>query len=81
MNYMDFLVKTLNEGRALGVGPRSTAGAVESAWGSHFIDDVHKRGRMMRRDYGLAEFSFRKDNNWICTGLGIQVHRLAHHGN
>lgn len=81
MNYIDFFRDALKLGLTLGVGPGSTAQTIESAWGSEFIEDVHKRGRMKRRDYGLAEFSFRKDVEWICTGFIIQAHRLATHGN
>lgn len=80
MNYIDFFRDALVLGRVLGIGPGSTEEAIESAWGSGFIEDVHKRRRMKRWDYGLAEFSFRNDAEWICTGFIIQAHRLAQHG-
>jgi hypothetical protein len=81
MNYINFLGDALVLGRVLGVGPGSTEDAIESAWGPASLEDVHKRGRMKRWDYGLAEFSFRKDSEWVCTGFMVQVHRLAYHGN
>jgi hypothetical protein len=81
VNYLDFLSVALVDGFALGVGLGATPTDVEAAWGKGFIDDLHKRGRIMRRDYGLAEFTFRKDGDWICSGIGVQVHRLAENGN
>lgn len=80
MNYIEFFRDALVLGRALGVGPGSTEEAIETAWGTGFMEDVHKRGRTKRWDYGLAEFLFKKDADWVCTGLIIQVHRLAQHG-
>jgi hypothetical protein len=81
MNYIDFLLDTLTTGSALGIRPGSTEETVESAWGSGFMEDVHKRRKMKRWDYGLAEFSFSRDPGWVCTGFTIQLHRLADHGN
>jgi hypothetical protein len=81
MNYLDFLRDALVLGRALDVGLGPTEEAIKSAWGAGFLEDVHKRGRMKRWDYGLAEFSFRNNTEWVCTGFIIQLHRLAHRGN
>ncbi len=75
MTDVDFYVDALLSGLICGVGPGSTAGEIEEALGSDFVDDARKQ--RMRRDYGLVEFHFnRRPPTWVCVGASIQVHRL-----
>jgi hypothetical protein len=80
MSYLDFLVDALAGVGMSAVGRGFTSSEIQACWGDEFFDDEHKSGRMMRRDYGLVEFSFArpgKADAWVCTGGVIQVHRLA----
>lgn len=80
MNYTDLLHEVLVERKVLGVGSGSTGAEVKSVWGSPPLEDVDKRRRWSRWDYGLTEFLFRPEDDWICTGFLIQLHRLAGSG-
>jgi hypothetical protein len=80
MSYLDFLVDALAGVGMSAVGRGFTSSDIQACWGDGFFDDEHKSGRMMRRDYGLVEFSFARRGRadaWVCTGGVIQVHRLA----
>jgi hypothetical protein len=57
-----------------------TPDEIADVFGSGFLDDVNKNKRMMRRDYGLVEFTFSRGARWACTGISIQLYRLARHG-
>jgi hypothetical protein len=73
---LEFYTDAILSSRVLDVGPGSAANEVEQALGPVYIDDARKK--TMRRDYGLVEAHFsRQENSWICFGLTIQVHRLA----
>ncbi|SOD67133.1 hypothetical protein SAMN06297387_1292 [Streptomyces zhaozhouensis] len=73
---LDFYVRTATRGTVCGLG----AGSLPTEWdlvlGGDCVDDVRK-GRM-RRDYGLLEASFlRREGEWQCTTVSVQVHRLV----
>lgn len=78
MTGFDFYVDVIAHGNVLGVGLDSSV----SDWGfmgDDYIDDIRKN--LMRRDYGLIELSFeKKDEEWFCFAISIQVHRLAVYG-
>jgi hypothetical protein len=44
-----------------------------------FIDELHGRrgSRLLRRDYGLFEATFSDEASWRCTGIIVEVNRLA----
>lgn len=80
MNYRNFLAEVLKEGLALGVGPGAAGGRIEEVWGVAPLEDVQKKGKMKRWDYGLAEFSLALGSDWFCSSYVVQLHRLARHG-
>jgi hypothetical protein len=45
-------------GRLAGVGRGALLEQAEAAFGADFLDDLHKRKRVLRRDYGLVELTF-----------------------
>ena len=67
-------------GRVLDTHPGMTPQEVEVVLGAGFVEDINKNKKMMRRDYGLIEFTFSRDNGWVCITISIQLHRLAYHG-
>ncbi|MEU5725925.1 hypothetical protein ABZ783_29450 [Micromonospora sp. NPDC047738] len=75
---LDFFVDVVVSGAVLGVGLTDSPGEVARTLGGDFAED---RGRaVMRRDYGLVEFSWARhpgSDSWQATGFIVQAHRLA----
>ncbi|WAL66853.1 hypothetical protein ORV05_03325 [Amycolatopsis cynarae] len=77
MSVPEFLAGFAMTGRIEGVGLDSTPDEWERQLGSDFVDD-HDR-KQFRRDYGLVELGFwREEGNWTCGLISVQVHRLWH---
>ncbi|GAA3861464.1 hypothetical protein [Streptomyces sedi] len=73
---LDFYVRTATRGTVCGLGAGSLPTEWEPVLGGDYVDDARK-GRM-RRDYGLVEVSFlRREGEWRCATVSLQVHRLA----
>jgi hypothetical protein len=77
VDYLDFLAAAAVDGRVLDLAKDVTPQQVEASLGADFIDDMGKRHRYFRRDYGLIEFAFARNVEWVCTNAIIQVHRLT----
>lgn len=75
---LDFFVDVAVTGAVLGVGLTDSPDEVARTLGEDFAED---RGRaVMRRDYGLVEFSWARrpgSDSWQATGFTVQAHRLA----
>ena len=80
MNYLEFFEDALKQGRVLGIAPQAVPVDVKAKFGNEFMEDMSKNRKVMRWDYGLIEFTFSRFEEWICTTISIQVHRLASHG-
>lgn len=79
MRVIDFLVDVLASGAVLGVGISDSPEEVARRLGEDFAEE-RRRGRL-RRDYGLAEFSWERPPGgaeWRPAGFAVQVHRLAY---
>ncbi|WP_283133673.1 hypothetical protein [Rhizohabitans arisaemae] len=74
MSDLDFYAQAATANVVLGVSLGSVPEEVQNRFGADFIDD--RRRGVLRRDYGLLEFSFFRDIDWKCGAIGIQVHRL-----
>jgi hypothetical protein len=75
--YLDLLATASVAGRFAGVGRGSLLAQAEAALGEDFLDDLHRKKRLLRRDYGLVELTFVRRPDWVCAAVSIQVHRLA----
>ncbi|MEV0431446.1 hypothetical protein [Micromonospora sp. NPDC050495] len=75
---LDFFVDVVVSGAVLGVGLTDSPDEVARTLGGDFAGD---RGRaVMRRDYGLVEFSWARhpgSGSWQAAGFTVQAHRLA----
>ncbi|MCW3845186.1 hypothetical protein ONA70_34490 [Micromonospora yasonensis] len=75
---LDFFVDVVVTGAVLGVGLTDSPDEVARTLGGDFAED---RGHaVMRRDYGLVEFSWARrpgSHSWQATGFTVQAHRLA----
>ena len=80
MTSLDFFVGFAASGRVEGVGLNSAPEDWSDHLGADFIDDKSKSKKRLRRDYGLVELGFsREDGGWRCFVISIQVHRLWWH--
>ena len=77
MDYLDFLATALVDSRILEIERGSTLTQVEVALGGSFVDDMDRRRRYLRRDYGLIELNFVRDADWVASNAIVQVHRLV----
>ena len=75
MDYADLAVGMVVDRRVLGFRLGDPLELSEQEFGSEYVDDVHRRRRFLRRDYGLLELTF-TGAVWMCTTLCFQVHRL-----
>lgn len=76
---INFLADVVQAGSVMNVRPGASVDAVEAMAGSYgFVEDIDKRHKSMRRDYGLVEFGFDRNpgEDWRCSTAMIQVHRL-----
>lgn len=80
LDYLDFLATALLDRRVLDLECGSTPEQVEASLGANFIDDMEKRRRYFRRDYGLIELTFVRNAEWVCSNANIQAHRLMRPG-
>ena len=76
MNYLDFLADVSIAGRVLQAGNGSTPEEFVQCLGADYGEALNRKAGFMRRDYGLLEVVFSKSADWVCTKIGIQVHRL-----
>ncbi|MFD8232853.1 hypothetical protein ACFV20_13350 [Streptomyces sp. NPDC059696] len=75
MSDLDFYAHVATRADVLGVGIGTRPAEWEAALGSDFLDVPD--GELLRRDYGLVELSFQKeDGAWPCFGVSVRVHRL-----
>ncbi|MFI6816007.1 hypothetical protein ACIBG7_26615 [Nonomuraea sp. NPDC050328] len=74
MDELDFYVTAISAQRVLGLGMGSSLEEVTHSFGKDFVEDVH--GPLLRRDYGLLEFTFHRYDRWKCCLIGVQVHRI-----
>ena len=75
---LDFFVDVLVSGAVLGVGLTDSPDNVARVLGGDFAEDRNRA--VMRRDYGLVEFSWARwpgSDSWHATGFTVQAHRLA----
>ncbi|MBM0224250.1 MULTISPECIES: hypothetical protein [Micromonospora] len=75
---LDFFVDVVVSGAVLGVGLTDSPDEVARTLGGDFAEDRNRA--VMRRDYGLVEFSWARRpgaDSWQATGFTVQAHRLA----
>lgn len=75
---LDFFVDVTVSGAVLGVGQTESPDDVARTLGDAFVED--RTRATMRRDYGLAEFSWTRwpgSDSWQATGFTVQAHRLS----
>ncbi|MEV7087525.1 hypothetical protein AB0O07_16740 [Streptomyces sp. NPDC093085] len=75
MSDLEFYTTAMIRGELMGANLLSDPEEWEAALGHEYVDDVKKS--RMRRDYGLIEVHFTRSRAWKCTGVSLQVHRLA----
>ncbi|GIH08894.1 hypothetical protein Rhe02_69610 [Rhizocola hellebori] len=76
MSRIDELASICLTGRLRGFAARPTPDDVERAMGNEYLDVWDKKRRFLRRDYGIVEFHFFRDDAWRCRTVGIQLHRV-----
>lgn len=76
MDYADLVVGLVVDRRVLDFRLGDSAELSERTLGSEYVDDVHRRRRFLRRDFGLLELTF-TGASWVCTTLSLQFHRLS----
>lgn len=75
---LDFFVDVVVSGAVLGVGLTDSPDEVARTLGGDFAEDQNRV--VMRRDYGLVEFSWARrpgSDSWQATGFTVQAHRLT----
>ncbi|MBT3159137.1 hypothetical protein KQH42_02260 [Streptomyces sp. CHA1] len=73
---LDFYAHVATRGEVLGAGIGAQPAQWEAALGTDYLDI--EEADLLRRDYGLVELSFQKDDDaWPCRGVSLQVHRLS----
>ncbi|WP_406043242.1 hypothetical protein OG799_04115 [Micromonospora sp. NBC_00898] len=75
---LDFIVDVVVSGAVLGVGLTDSPDEVARTLGGDFAEDRNRA--VMRRDYGLVEFSWARrpgSDSWQATGFTVQAYRLA----
>jgi hypothetical protein len=72
-----FLAEAAATGLVMGARLGSLPEQVEAGLGGGYLDDLNRRGTLLRRDYGLVELTFTRSSGWACQAVSLQVHRLA----
>ncbi|UYM25685.1 hypothetical protein NQP46_29860 [Streptomyces albus] len=69
---LDFYAHVATRGEVLGAGIGAQPAQWEAALGTDYLDI--EEADLLRRDYGLVELSFQKDDDaWPCRGVSLQV--------
>ncbi len=71
------LASLITTGKLYGVGIGSVLADVDRALRHPFADVTDDEGEWLRRDYGLVEFAFRPEPDWVVATATVQLHRLA----
>ncbi|WP_431971306.1 hypothetical protein [Nocardia sp. bgisy134] len=77
--FAEYLADVACTGSLLGLRNGATVADIDGAFGDpSYVDDMDKRRKNFRRDYGLIEFGFQSDPllGWTCFSAIIAVHRL-----
>ncbi|MFG2597643.1 hypothetical protein [Streptomyces sp. NPDC048462] len=77
MNATELIASFIATGRLYGVGIGSTLMNLQREIDCSFVDVFAGAGDSMRRDYGFIEFYFNSGQDWVVSGGGIELHRLA----
>ncbi|MFJ5712815.1 MULTISPECIES: hypothetical protein [unclassified Streptomyces] len=77
MTGVSFLASFLATGELHGIGIGSGLADVDRAFRHPFVDVVGDEGEWLRRDYGLVEFAFNPEPDWVVATATVQLHRLA----
>ncbi|MEV0341964.1 hypothetical protein AB0H49_23355 [Nocardia sp. NPDC050713] len=76
---VEYLADIACAGSLLGLRSGASVADIDRAIGDPgYVDDIDKRRKHFRRDYGLIEFVFKRDPvaNWACFSAKVAVHRL-----
>ncbi|MEV7369744.1 hypothetical protein AB0O51_02460 [Streptomyces sp. NPDC090301] len=77
MTGVEFLASFLTTGELHGLRIGSTLEEVDRTLRHPFVDVVGEEREWLRRDYGLVEFAFNPEPEWVMATASIQLHRLA----
>jgi hypothetical protein len=66
-----FLAEAAATGLVMGAGRGSLPEQVEAGLGQGYLDDRNRRGTLLRRDYGLVEFTFTRSSGWACQAVSL----------
>lgn len=76
MSDLEELISICLTGRVNDLPARPTPEEVEDVLGGDYLDVWDKKRRFLRRDYGILEFHFLRENGLKCRTIGLQLHRL-----
>lgn len=64
-------------GRIFNIGLGSSVSDVNRAFMGEYVEEFDGGGVGARRDYGWIEISLTKADEWILTGVTLELHRLS----